>query len=62
MGLAWGLAAAIVCALAYGAATVLQAMGAARTKDTAGAGVDLASLVAHNLRLHAELYAPDPPA
>ena len=40
MGLAWGLAAAIVCALAYGAATVFQAIGAARTKDTAGAGVD----------------------
>ncbi|WP_228555140.1 hypothetical protein [Catenulispora pinisilvae] len=40
MGLAWGLAAAVVCALAYGAATVFQAIGAARTKDTAGAGVD----------------------
>ena len=40
MGLVWGLVAAIVCALAYGTATVLQAMGAARTKDTAGAGVD----------------------
>lgn len=40
MGLAWGLAAAVVCALAYGAATVFQAIGAGRTKDTAGAGVD----------------------
>ena len=40
MGLAWGLVAAIVCALAYGAATVFQAIGAGRTKDTAGAGVD----------------------
>ena len=40
MGLALGLLAAIVCALAYGAATVFQAIGAGRTKDTAGAGVD----------------------
>ncbi|MEZ0115596.1 drug/metabolite transporter (DMT)-like permease [Catenulispora sp. EB89] len=40
MGLAWGLVAAIACALAYGAATVFQAIGAGRTKDTAGAGVD----------------------
>ncbi|MBW8802645.1 MAG: hypothetical protein JF587_02110 [Catenulisporales bacterium] len=40
MGLAWGLVGAFVSALAYGAATVLQAIGAARTKDTAGAGVD----------------------
>lgn len=40
MGLAWGLVAAIICALAYGSATVFQAIGAARTKDTAGAGVD----------------------
>lgn len=40
MGLAWGLAAAILCALAYGSATVFQAIGAARTQDTAGAGVD----------------------
>jgi drug/metabolite transporter (DMT)-like permease len=40
VGLAWGLAAAVVCALAYGAATVFQAIGAGRTKDTAGAGVD----------------------
>jgi drug/metabolite transporter (DMT)-like permease len=34
------LAGAFVCALAYGAATVFQAIGAGRTKDTAGAGVD----------------------
>jgi drug/metabolite transporter (DMT)-like permease len=34
------LAGALVCALAYGAATVFQAIGARRTKDTAGAGVD----------------------
>jgi len=40
VGLAWGLVAAVVCALAYGAATVFQAIGAGRTKDTAGAGVD----------------------
>lgn len=40
MGLAWGLAGAFVSALAYGTATVLQAIGAGRTKDTAGAGVD----------------------
>ncbi|MEY9934189.1 drug/metabolite transporter (DMT)-like permease [Catenulispora sp. GP43] len=40
MGLAVGLLAAVVCALAYGAATVFQAIGAGRTKDTAGAGVD----------------------
>src|SRR4051794_5719563 len=31
---------AFVSALAYGTATVFQAIGAARTKDTAGAGVD----------------------
>lgn len=40
MGLVWGLVAAVVCALAYGSATVFQAIGAGRTKDTAGAGVD----------------------
>ncbi|MFL6117239.1 MAG: hypothetical protein ACJ786_38685 [Catenulispora sp.] len=40
MGLAWGLMGAFVSALAYGTATVFQAIGAARTKDTAGAGVD----------------------
>ncbi|GAA1981405.1 hypothetical protein [Catenulispora subtropica] len=40
MNVAWSLAAAFVSALAYGAATVLQAIGAGRTKDTAGAGVD----------------------
>jgi drug/metabolite transporter (DMT)-like permease len=40
VGLAWGLVAAVVCALAYGSATVFQAIGATRTKDTAGAGVD----------------------
>ncbi|MEY9889319.1 drug/metabolite transporter (DMT)-like permease [Catenulispora sp. MAP12-49] len=40
MGLAWGLVAAVVCALAYGSATVFQAIGAGRTEDTAGAGVD----------------------
>lgn len=40
MGLAWGLIGAFVSALAYGAATVLQAIGAGRTKDTGGAGVD----------------------
>ncbi|ACU70316.1 integral membrane protein [Catenulispora acidiphila DSM 44928] len=40
MGLVWGLVAAVGCALAYGAATVFQAIGAGRTKDTAGAGVD----------------------
>ena len=40
MGLAWGLIAAILCALCYGSATVFQAIGAARTQDTAGAGVD----------------------
>jgi drug/metabolite transporter (DMT)-like permease len=34
------LVAAVVCALAYGSATVFQAIGAGRTKDTAGAGVD----------------------
>jgi drug/metabolite transporter (DMT)-like permease len=34
------LTGAFVSALAYGTATVLQAIGAARTKDTAGAGVD----------------------
>ncbi|GAA2046879.1 hypothetical protein GCM10009839_59390 [Catenulispora yoronensis] len=40
MGLAWGLVGAFVSALAYGTATVLQSIGAARTKDTGGAGVD----------------------
>lgn len=40
MGLAWGLAGAFVSALAYGTATVLQAIGAGRTKDSAGGGVD----------------------
>lgn len=40
MGLAWGLVGAFVSALAYGTATVFQAVGAARTKDTGGAGVD----------------------
>jgi len=40
VGLAWGLAGAFVSALAYGAATVLQAIGASRTKDSGGQGVD----------------------
>ena len=41
MGLTWGLVGALVSALAYGLATVLQAIGAGDTKDTGnGAGVD----------------------
>jgi drug/metabolite transporter (DMT)-like permease len=39
VGLAWGLVGAFVSALAYGAATVLQAIGAGRTADS-GAAVD----------------------
>ncbi len=39
MGVAWALAAAFVSAVAYGCATVLQAIGAGRTEDS-GEGVD----------------------
>jgi drug/metabolite transporter (DMT)-like permease len=41
VGLAWGLIGAFVSAVAYGIATVLQAIGAGRTADTtSGGGVD----------------------
>jgi drug/metabolite transporter (DMT)-like permease len=41
VGLGWGLLGAFVSAVAYGTATVLQAIGAGRTRDTGdGQGVD----------------------
>ena len=40
MGVAWALTAAFISAVAYGCATVLQAVGAGRTEDTGGTGVD----------------------
>jgi drug/metabolite transporter (DMT)-like permease len=40
VGVAWALTAAFISAVAYGCATVLQAVGAGRTEDMGGTGVD----------------------